>query len=77
MKFTGPYLIFFIVTIFVFTAECKQRLYTLPTLLDQRSFFRLFCLYADRHKICAVAVEIVVFGKCSLVVAGILLMTTI
>ena len=62
---------------FVNRAECTQKFYTRPTFMNQRSFLRLLCVYADKHNICAVAVNVVGLGKCRPVVAGIFLMTTI
>jgi hypothetical protein len=48
-----------------------------PTFMNQRSCYRLFCVCADEHKICAVALDGVGFEKCHSVVLGIFLMTAI
>jgi hypothetical protein len=45
--------------------------------MNQRSLFHTFCVYANKHKISAVAVDIVGLGKGRPVVAGIFLVTKI
>jgi hypothetical protein len=45
--------------------------------MNQRFVWREFCVFADKHKICNVVVDVVGLGKCRLVVSGIFPMTTI
>jgi len=74
LKYIGLYLKCFRVTIFVNTAKCTQRIITLPTFMNQRSFWRFFCVYvcviADNKNIFAVAVDGVGLGKCRPHVSG-------
>jgi len=58
-------------------SEYTQRLITLPTFMYQRSFERLFCVFADNQNVYAVSVYIIDFGMCIPGVSGIFLMTAI
>ena len=74
LKYTGLYLKYFRVKIFVNVAYCTQRIITRPTFMNQGSFQRLFCVYlcvsADNKNIFAVAVDGFGLGKCHPHVSG-------